>query len=111
MCCGIHHVQPFSTAPLTPPGDKALQSDSTSGDSTDETAHDGARVECDKKCKKRQLTFSCPLEDDLRNYAYEGDESSPGSLSSCKWTRRARNRRQLNQEVYRIISSKKKQVK
>ncbi|XP_050686791.1 putative neural-cadherin 2 isoform X2 [Eriocheir sinensis] len=64
-------------------GEKALQSDSTSGDSTDESGHDGGRIECDKKCKKRQLTFTCPVEDDLRNYAYEGDESSPGSLSSC----------------------------
>lgn len=25
-----------------------------------------------------------PAGDDLRNYAYEGDGSSPGSLSSCK---------------------------
>lgn len=25
-----------------------------------------------------------PTVDDLRNYAYEGDGSSPGSLSSCK---------------------------
>lgn len=26
-----------------------------------------------------------PSSDDLRNYAYEGEGSSPGSLSSCKW--------------------------
>lgn len=25
-----------------------------------------------------------PARDDLRNYAYEGDGSSPGSLSSCE---------------------------
>lgn len=27
-----------------------------------------------------------PAGDDLRNYAYEGEGSSPGSLSSCKCT-------------------------
>lgn len=27
---------------------------------------------------------AAPTGDDLRNYAYEGEGSSPGSLSSCK---------------------------
>lgn len=45
--------------------------------------------------------------DDLRNYAYEGDSSSPGSLSSCKFealrVRECVNARKLDgisEEVY-----------
>lgn len=30
---------------------------------------------------------NAPASDDLRNYAYEGEGSSPGSLSSCKSSR------------------------
>ncbi|MPC15764.1 Neural-cadherin [Portunus trituberculatus] len=86
-------------------GEKALQADSTSAERTDDPEQGGDDAECSRNCRNRQLTFSCSVEDDLRNYAYEGDESSPGSLSSCKWTRRARNGRKVNYEVYRIRSS------
>ncbi|XP_045113360.1 putative neural-cadherin 2 isoform X2 [Portunus trituberculatus] len=86
-------------------GEKALQADNTSAERTDDPEQGGDDAECSRNCRNRQLTFSCSVEDDLRNYAYEGDESSPGSLSSCKWTRRARNGRKVNYEVYRIRSS------
>ncbi|XP_042237551.1 putative neural-cadherin 2 isoform X1 [Homarus americanus] len=46
---------------------------------------DGGTLEAEKKngVSKGQVC-SPPAGDDLRNYAYEGDGSSPGSLSSCK---------------------------
>lgn len=42
--------------------------------------------EDNKKSKKNAKGCGCPIlpsMDDLRNYAYEGEGSSPGSLSSC----------------------------
>ncbi|KAG0716454.1 hypothetical protein GWK47_009663 [Chionoecetes opilio] len=37
-----------------------------------------------RKASKGGPGCTPPVGDDLRNYAYEGDGSSPGSLSSCK---------------------------
>lgn len=42
-----------------------------------------------RKAKRRQDQLP-HAPDDLRNYAYEGDGSSPGSLSSCCSGRAAR---------------------
>lgn len=43
------------------------------------------RQECGKLCRKLQTHHHSYLvcKDDLREYAYEGDGSTPGSLSSC----------------------------